>query len=64
MQKCLAIPLVAGNPLSLFVYFKQNVLQYLNALSLNSDSDMALKAQFLAKHPNHIDPAENVDSKE
>jgi len=60
MHKILAIPPLAGNPLSFFVYFKQNVLQYLSSISLNSESDTALKAQYLLKHPNHTDPAENA----
>lgn len=58
MQKYLGIPSIVDNPLSFYAYFKQNVLQYLNGLSLNADSDMALKSQFLVKHPNHSDPAE------
>jgi len=54
----LAIPCCIGDPFSLFLFFKQNVLQYLNSLSLNVDSEQALKNQFLAKHKNISQPTQ------
>jgi hypothetical protein len=56
MKKLLAIPSIISNPFELFLYLKQNLLQFLNTMSLNSESDVALKQQFLRKH--RIDPEE------